>query len=170
MSQSHLARRLAAGLIALAFAATGAAARDYGAGPLRIGHPWSRPTPPGAPTAAGYLSIANAGPAPDRLLGASSPAADQVQLHQDSMTGGVMRMRPVAGGLVVQPHGSVTLAPGGYHLMFIGLKHPFVTGEHIPVTLTFQRAGAVRIALTVEATGGAAPDMSMPGMTMPGMR
>jgi hypothetical protein len=131
---------------------------------IRIEHPWSRPTPPSAPTAVGYLTIVNGTDRPDRLISVASPAADKVEVHSMSMTGGIMRMRPVEGGLAVPAHGSVALAPDGDHLMFIGLKRPFKAGEHIPVTLRFEHAGDRRTELDVEAEDGGMP--GMPGMNM----
>lgn len=139
------------------------------ASPLEISRPWSRATPPGATTGAGYLAIANPGKTPDRLVGGSTPVAAKLEIHEMSMTGGVMRMRPVAGGLVIGAGQTVTLKPGGYHLMLIGLKRPLKAGESVPVTLTFERAGPVKTALDVQATGAAPAAPShhdMPGMKM----
>ena len=137
-------------------------------GPIVVEHPWSRPTPPSAPTAVGYLTLVNHGRQADRLLRLDSPAAGSVSLHAMSMAGGVMRMRAVEGGLAVPAGGRVALDPNGLHLMFEGLKRPFKAGDRIPVTLVFQRAGPVRAALQVEAAGEApAPAMDM--KNMPGM-
>lgn len=139
------------------------------ASPLEISHPWSRATPPGATTGAGYLAITNPGKTPDRLVGGSTPVAAKLEIHEMSMTGGVMRMRPVAGGLVIGAGQTVTLKPGGYHLMLIGLKRPLKAGEQVPVTLTFERAGPVKTALDVQATGAAPAAPShhdMPRMKM----
>ncbi len=78
-----------------------AAARDYSLGALKIAVASSRPTPPGAPTAAGYLTITNIGRTPDQLVGGDSPLASKVEIHRMSMTGGIMRMRAVPGGLPI---------------------------------------------------------------------
>jgi len=80
------------------------------------------------------------------------------------MVGSVMQMRPVAGGLPIGPGQTVTLAPGGYRLMLIGPTHAFRVGEVVPITLTFQHAGAVRVRFQVE-NAPAAP-RRMPGMDM----
>ena len=119
----------------------------------------SRATPAGAPTGVGYLTLTNDGDTPDRLVSASSPAADHVEIHEMKITDGVMSMRPVPGGLAIPPHGSVALKPGSYHLMLIGPKHPFVAGQTIPVTLTFERAGPAQIELAVKPIGVIAPPM-----------
>lgn len=143
--------------LAVAMTATplAAGAHPHPAGELKIVHPWSRPTPPGAPTAVGYLTITNTGHAPDALVGASTPAAASLELHELSMAGGIMRMRAVPGGLTIAPGQSVRLAPGGYHLMFMGPKKPFAVGDEIPATLRFRRAGAIKVEFHVQA---AAPD------------
>ena len=160
----HLSAALAV-VVLMAAAPFAASAHSYAVGPLQIGHPWSRPNPPGAPTAVGYLTITNTGRTPDRLLGGSSPLAAKIEVHEMSMTGGIMRMRPVAGGLLIPPGQTVTLAPGGYHLMIIGPKQGFKVGDHIPATLRFEHAGEVKVEFYVEAASASA-GQSMPGMVM----
>ena len=129
-------------------------------GDLEIDAPWARATPPGASVAGGYASIRNRGAAPDKLVAASSPAADHVELHVMSMDGGVMRMQQVKS-FDVPAHGELALKPGGNHLMFIGVKAPFKTGEKVPVKLRFEKAGEVEVQLSIGEMGGAAP-MPMP--------
>jgi copper(I)-binding protein len=160
------AGRLAACALTLSCLSLAAHARDYAFGEIKITHPWSRPTPPSALSAIGYLTIANRGASPDRLIGGATPAADKLEIHKMSMAGGVMTMRPVEGGLVIPPGGSVALAPDGYHLMLIGPKHPFKAGERIPIELRFEHAGTVKLDLDVEAPADSGA--SMPGMAMPG--
>ena len=70
---------------------------------------------------------------------------------------GVMTMRPLDGGLEIPAKGTVTLAPGGFHLMFIGVKEPFVEGEGLPVRLTFEEAGSVETFLHVLPIGARGP-------------
>ncbi len=141
-------------------------------GALTITSPWVRPTPPGAPSAAGYLNIVNHGSVTDRLVGATTPDAASVQVHEMSMTSnGVMKMRPVPGGLAIPPGKTVALAPGGYHLMIIGPTQEFKAGESVPVTLIFKHAGKVAVSFPV-ANGPAKPAGAMgamPGMTMGAM-
>jgi len=121
----------------------------YAAGSITVRGAWGRATPPGAPTAVAYLTITNHGHMPDRLISLDSPAAQTVSLHQMSMAGGIMRMRPVAGGLAIPPGASVTLDPNGDHLMFEGLKRPFKAGDRIAVVMRFQHAGAVGVKVVV---------------------
>ena len=142
------------GLVVTAFNPAFARAQDVKAGALVISHPWVRPTPPGAPTAAGYLTFTNRGPSPDRLLGGSSPEVGDIQVHEMSMTGNIMRMRPIAGGLVIAAGQSVVLTPGGdRHLMLIGPKHPLKPGDRVPATLRFEKAGTVNLTFVVHEVG-----------------
>jgi hypothetical protein len=126
-----------------------AAAGGFDVGPLHIGDPWIRTTPNAAPTAAGYLTVTNHGRASDRLLGGATPLAGSIEPHTMSMSGGVMRMRLAEGGLEIRPGATLTLAPGGDHLMLIGPRRPFRAGEHVPATLRFARAGQVKVEFAV---------------------
>ena len=141
-----------------------AAARDYEVGTLRIGDPWIRATPNAAPTAAGYLTVTNHGRTADRLLAGSSPLARAIEPHTVSMSGGVMRMRLAEAGLEIAPGATLTLAPGGNHLMLVGPKHSFKPGERVPATLRFARAGAVKVEFMVRA-GSQSGAMTMSGMS-----
>jgi hypothetical protein len=109
---------------------------------------WASPTPGGVDVSAGYLTISNNGDIDDRLLGASSARAVRVEIHEMIMDGGVMSMRQLQG-LDVPAHGQVTLAPGGTHLMFLGVTEPFREDEAIEVELQFEYAGDVGVALPV---------------------
>lgn len=139
--------------------APGADARNTSASTLKIQGAWTRPTPPGAPAAGGYMRIVNRGRTADRLVAASSPAVARVEIHEMSFAGGIMRMRPLPRGLEVPAGGSAELAPGGYHLMLIGLGRPFRTGGTVPVTLRFATAGEVRTQLDVRTSP---PQRGMP--------
>jgi copper(I)-binding protein len=130
---------LFASLFAVAVATAGAAS----AGSIEVKDAWIRSTPPGAPTAAGYATIVNHGFTSDRLTGGMTRAAASVGLHNMTMTGGVMRMRPIPGGLAMAGSGTIKLAPNGDHLMLIGPKGPLKAGTHVKITLQFQRAGNV---------------------------
>ena len=130
-------------------AAAAAAAQDFQLGPLKIDRPWARPTVPGQSTGGGFLSVHNSGSKPDRLLGASSPAAAAVEVHEMRMEGDVMRMREIKA--LELPAGKlVTLAPGGLHLMLTGLKAPLKVGDQLPVRLRFEVAGEIDVVFRVE--------------------
>ena len=121
-------------------------------GDLTIERPQLRETPAGAPVAGGYLLVTNAGEEDDRLAAAATPQAGEVQIHEMSMDGEVMRMREVEGGLAIPAGGSLSLEPGGYHLMLMR-PEALTAGETHDVTLTFERAGDVTLPFTVETLG-----------------
>ncbi len=149
----------AAALAALVLTlATPLRADDIKAGDLVITQPWSRATPGGAKVGAGYVTIENKGTVPDRLLGGTSDVAGKVEVHEMSMANGVMTMRPVDDGLTIPPGKTVTLSPGGYHLMLLDLKGPLKQGQSVPVTLTFEKAGAVKLSFDVLGVGAQGPD------------
>jgi copper(I)-binding protein len=147
---------LAAALIAC-LAGAPARAEDVKAGDLVITQGWSRATPGGAKIGGGYLTIENKGNAPDKLIGASADFAGKVELHEMATNNGVMKMRPVEGGLTIDPGKTVKLAPGGYHLMMMDLKNPLKQGEKLPITLQFEKAGKVTVTLDVEGVGAKGP-------------
>jgi len=144
--------------VILAFAATAASAHEYKAGSLEIKHPWSRATPKGATVAGGYLKIINTGTAPDRLIGGSTEVAGKFEIHEMSMDQGIMKMRPVAGGVEIKPGQTVEFKPAGHHLMFVGITQPVVQGKRIKGTLQFEKAGKVDVEYAVEAIGGTPKD------------
>jgi periplasmic copper chaperone A len=127
-------------------------------GNLVIKQAWSRATPGAAKVAGGYLTILNTGSAAERLLSASTPAAKKTEIHDMSMHDGIMTMRPAEDGLVIAPRATVTLAPGGTHLMFEELATPFRQGDAVPVTLNFEHAGAVKVSFEVQSMGARAPE------------
>src|SRR5450631_2125340 len=107
---------LAAAILAASLTIS-AQAEDVTAGSLKISAPWTRATPKGASVGGGYLKITNTGTAPDRLTGGSTDISSRFELHEMSMDDGVMKMRPVAGGIEIKPGQTVELKPGGYHVM-----------------------------------------------------
>ncbi len=127
------------------------------AGDITIHDAWSRATPPSAKVGAGYMVIENKGAAADRLMGGSTPVAGRLEVHEMTMTGGIMKMRGLADGLEVPAGGEVALKPGSYHLMLLDLKQPLKEGDTVPVTLTFKNAGTMQVDLTVKAVGAGAP-------------
>lgn len=138
--------------IALVIASAAADAADVPQKSLDIRDPFARATPPGAKSTAVYMTIENKGKEPDRLLSAKSPAAGIVEIHEMKMDGGMMQMREVKD-IVVAPGATVELKPGGYHVMLMDLKQPLKQGDTLPVTLRFEKAGAVEVKATVAAMG-----------------
>ena len=139
---------VALGSIALLVAATPAAADD-----ISVKQAWSRATPKGAQVASGYLTIENRGASADKLISVATPAATKIEIHEMTTHDGIMVMRPIEGGLTIPPGASVTLAPGGSHLMFIGLSAPFSEGERVPAALMFEKAGKIDVTFDVGSVG-----------------
>ncbi|MGD9965914.1 MAG: copper chaperone PCu(A)C [Hyphomonadaceae bacterium] len=121
---------------------------DTSAGQLSIQDSWAAPTPSGAAVSAGYLTIDNTADADDRLLNATSPRAERIEIHEMTMDGAIMRMRSVEA-LDIAANAETKLAPGSVHLMFYNVAPPFDEGEQIPVQLTFETAGRIDVVLTV---------------------
>jgi periplasmic copper chaperone A len=119
---------------------------------IKIDNPWARATAPGAKIAAGYMVIRNGGAPADRLIGASSPAAERVEMHVTIKDGDVFRMREVKG-YDIPAKGSFELKPGGAHLMFVNIKAPFKEGQKIPALLRFEKAGEVKTEFHVGRLG-----------------
>ncbi|HJV06019.1 MAG TPA: copper chaperone PCu(A)C [Chromobacteriaceae bacterium] len=142
-------KRLAAALLGLALS-TSVLAHGYTLGQLDVHHPWSRAMPEASPTGAAYMTLTNQGKSDDRLLAASSPRAQSAELHTHLNDHGVMRMRPVADGIALPAGQQVKLAPGGLHIMLMGLKQPLKAGDHFPLTLKFEKAGSVTVDVQVE--------------------
>lgn len=134
-----------------------AAAADFSIGSIQIGNPWTRATPKGADIAGAYMTLSNKGTAPDRLIGGSSPVAGRFELHLMTVEDGVMKMRPVDGGLEIKPGTAVELKPGSFHIMLMGLKQPLEKGHKVKGTLVFEKAGTVEIEYAVEALGASSP-------------
>ena len=139
-----------------------ALAGDYKLGAIEIRQPWARATPPTAQAGGGFLVLTNTGTAPDRLIAAKSPAADKVEIHEMKMDGNVMRMRELDKGIEIPPGASIELKPGGFHLMFMGLKSPFAKDGKVPLSLVFEKAGSIDVELTVGAIGATAPQKQSP--------
>ena len=123
-------------------------------GALEVNHAWARATPGKSSIGAAYLTIQS--PAPDRLVAASTPVAKEAQLHTMTMTGMVMKMRPISN-VDIPADKPVTLAPGGMHIMLMGLKQPLKAGQSFPLTLTFAKAGTRTVDVAVEPVGASGP-------------
>lgn len=108
-------------------------------------------------TSAAYMTIANHGAAPDRLVSASCACAAQVEAHQSLQMGGMMSMNS-AGPVSIPAHATVSFNPGGLHLMLMGLTAPLKDGGDQKITLVFERAGKVSAHFDIKAVipvGGA---------------
>lgn len=120
---------------------------------LAFSHPWARAALSKAGVGGGYFAATNTGAASDRLVSASSPAAEAVEIHALKVVGSGLRMRPIERGVVIPAGGTITLKPRGYHLLMTGLKTPLERGARVAVTLVFEHAGPQPLELIVEEPG-----------------
>jgi periplasmic copper chaperone A len=154
-------------VLAALLLASGAGAHELKAGSITIEHPWARPAASG--NSAAYFTLENGG-ADDRLIGVSSDIAASVEMHSTTIDAqGVGRMVPVQA--VDIPAGAqATFAPGGLHVMLIGLIRPLESGQEFPLTLTFEQAGAITVEVAVEKApshGGGETKKHKHGTTSP---
>lgn len=136
-------------IAAVVLFAAGAAA----AAGIEVEEPWVRASLGAVPNSAAYLTIRS--DAPDRLTGASSPAAERVELHAAMMHAGVSQMRPLQA-IEIGPDAPAVLQPGGTHLMLLGLTGRLEEGDAIRLDLEFEQAGTVSVEVPVRglAAGG----------------
>ena len=140
----------------LALMLTAAAAQDVTSKGITVSQPWARATPGGATVGGAFLEIKAAPGVADRLVAVKSPVAGTAELHNHIMEGGVAKMRRV-DDIKVPAGGSVSLKPGGYHVMLIDLKQPLKQGDSVPLTLVFDKAGPVEVEAKVAPIGAMGP-------------
>lgn len=143
-------RIIAAGLAAaLSFAVSLPAIA--GNNTITVSDPFARETPPNAKVGGVYMTFMNTGAA-NRLVGARSDAAKAVQIHKHLMDdAGVMRMREVEGGVALGEDETVVFAPGGLHVMLMGLKAPLKKNETVGITLDFEDGSSIYVAVPVKS-------------------
>jgi len=167
MSLASTTCKLMMATTAMALAASASArAKDFDIGSIHISQPWARATPKGASSGAAYMTITNNGTTPDRVSCVSSDASEQCVIHSMTTENGVMKMRPVAGGLEIKPGQTVTLQPSGLHMMLEHLKHPLTAGGTVSAKLKFENAGTIDVQYPIAAIGTAAPGVTQGGGTM----
>ena len=150
-------------LIFVGFDARAASDTQLSFSPMQI-----RATAPGMPSSAAYVSIANHGDAADRLIAAKTVVARRVEIHSMEMDNGVMRMRAVDGGLPIAAGEAVHLAPGGLHIMLMGLTTQLAADSQHEITLVFEKAGEITVTATVKRPADITPTMPGHDPTMPG--
>jgi copper(I)-binding protein len=150
---AHALKAPAPALMILAQAASADAGKTFKAGTISVEAAWSRATPGGAQVAGGYMKITNNGKDADRLTGGNFPIASKFEVHEMKTVGDVMTMRPVTS-LDIKPGETIEFKPGGYHVMFMGLKQGLKEGDTIKGTLTFEKAGKLDVEYRVGPIGG----------------
>jgi len=121
---------------------------------VSVDNAWSRAQMAGRHGAV-YLTITGR-EGGDRLVGASSPVASKVELHETVMEEGVMKMREVPG-MAIPAGAIITLQPSGLHIMLMNLKQPLKEGDSVPLTLVFEKAGEVSTTAAVAKAGAPMP-------------
>ena len=116
---------------------------------LSVSDAWLRASAPMQVNGAGYAAIQNKSAKADRLLSASADVAERVEMHTIITENGVAQMRQVTG-INMPAGGTGNLAPGGFHIMFVKLKQPFVQGKTVPIKFTFEQAGDVMVNFEVK--------------------
>lgn len=146
--------KMPAAMIRIAGEAQNTISATAKAGDIQVLQPFARATP--AKVGGIFLTLKNSGGTADKLIKAASPAAASVELHTHVKDGDAMRMRPVEN-IPVPANGQTALEPGGYHIMLIDLRQPLKEGASVPLTLTFEKAGAVTLQVPVVKAGAPAP-------------
>ena len=148
-------------LTALAIQTPAVAEDPAGVGDLRITHPWARASAGHGNTGAAFMTIVNTGDADDKLVAASTSIARTTEIHETKMENGVMKMRMLMGGLAIPAGAEVALKPMGLHVMMMGVMEKLVEGETLLLTLTFEQAGSVELAVPIAGPGAMmAPKMN----------
>jgi copper(I)-binding protein len=117
-------------------------------GDMEVHSAWVRPTARGE-NAAVYLTLHNHSSDDDELIGASSPAADAVELHESTMENDVMQMNMIMS-VPIASEEEIVFAPGGLHIMLIGVKEALVLGGHIAVVLNFNNHEDIAVEVQIE--------------------
>jgi len=138
---------------------------------ITIADAYARVASPAAKAGAIFMELHNSGDGDDRLIAATSTAANRVELHTHiDQGGGVMKMTEIEGGIAVPANGVHLLARGGDHVMFMGLTARWNDGDMVPVTLTFENAGDISIEVPVDLTRQPGMGMKNGEMTHGGMK
>lgn len=117
---------------------------------IEVENAWVRATAAGQSTTAAYVTISNRG-GTDRLIGVTSPAGT-ASVHTTTTENGVARMR-AARDVEIPAGSTVSLEPGGTHVMMSGLKRPLEVGQSVPLELAFARSGKRQIMAAVRPAG-----------------
>lgn len=173
--------RSVAYLVLALLAAFPAQAQTAPSATLSVDQVWARATPGGAKTGAVYLTVVNGTGSDDKIVGASTPAAREAQFHTTIDDNGIMKMRELES-IEIKAGATVTLKPGGTHVMLVGLAKPLKPGDSFPLTLEFEKGGKKELMVAVTKAGamgmgdmggmGSMPDHdmgSMPGHDMSSM-
>ena len=128
-------------------------AEEYRLGDLVVEDPWARELPPVSETGAAWFRVVNHGAA-DRIVSVNSSAAERAEMHAHEMEDGVAKMRHLSS-VEVPARSEVVFEPGDHHVMLVGLTEALVAGENFRMTIHFEQAGAIEVAVHVRSSEGA---------------
>lgn len=148
----------AAALLTLTACGSGDRAPAPGAPSVQVSDALCRPTPRGRQTTGCYMTLTASGT--DRLVSVESPDANIVQIHESRMESNMMMMQQMRDGLPLAAGQATALAPGGNHLMLLGVKAPLVTGDTVSLKLIFATAAPVEVTATVAQPAAAEYDQA----------
>jgi copper(I)-binding protein len=143
--------------LSAALLAAPAQAQDASADDLTISGAFAGATPGAIRNGAVYFQLHNRGSVPDRLVAVRTPVAASAMLHESVVQNDVMTMRHVME-VIITPGATVSFAPGGLHVMLMGLHAPLKQGESFPLTLQFTRAGEVDVEVPILKPGAREPE------------
>ena len=138
------------GALLLAFSLLESASADGIADKITVNDPYVRAVPPVVKTSAAFMQFQNSDSVERFLVSATTPAAAAVELHMHTMDDGVMRMRRIAH-IHLPPNETVSLQPGGLHIMLFDLTGALSEGEEVPITLTFEDGSTKQISAEVRS-------------------
>jgi copper(I)-binding protein len=115
-----------------------------------IEHAYARSASPAARSGAVFLVVHNTGPEADRLIAAETTAAKRTGLHTNIIEEGIAKMVSVPEGFEIAAGAELYLQRGGHHVMLMGLTAPFVQGEELTLTLTFEQAGEMTLVVPID--------------------
>jgi copper(I)-binding protein len=124
-------------------------AKAHGQQTLQAEQGWSRPALARIGTAVAYLTLRNEGSTPVRVVAASTPIAQGVEIHESSVENNVARMQPRPDGVVVPPGGTVRFEPGGLHLMLMKPHADLKAGQSFTLTLRSDNGEVLTVPVTV---------------------
>ncbi|WP_301583877.1 copper chaperone PCu(A)C [Halomonas alkaliantarctica] len=117
---------------------------------LIVENPFVREVPPGSPATAAFMTLYNQSDAPVRLIEAQNSITEYTELHDHVVIDEVMQMRQVEA-IEIPAQGKVTLAPGGLHLMLIGLSQPVNTGGSVSLNLFFDNGDGIEVVAPIRS-------------------
>jgi hypothetical protein len=123
------------------------------AGKVTVIDPYVRAVPPVAKISAAFMQLRNDNDTEGSLVSAATSAAGAVELHTHTMDEGVMRMRQIPQ-IPLPPGTTVSLEPGGLHIMLFDLKAPLSPGDQVPITLTYSDGSSKAVTAEVRSVQG----------------